>query len=183
MDRTTSTTIVIAVILLAFAGMVIGWRGRQKRQAELPRPDAVPADAGNEILSVGAFYVATTVADQELNRIAVAGLGFRSRASVTVTDRGIVLALDATPAIFIPAAAIRGVDRATYAIDRVVEKGGLVRIAWTLGHARGETASDVDSYLRVEGTVESASLIESVQSLMPLSTETTDQRHQEGERP
>lgn len=181
MDRTTSTTIVIVVILLAFAGMMIGWRARQKRQASLPRPDAVPAEMGNEILSVEAFYVATTVADQELDRIAVAGLGFRSRASVTVTDRGIVLALDATPAIFIPAAAIRGVDRATYAIDRVVEKGGLVRVGWTLGHAGAEAAADVDSYLRVEGATESSALIDSVQSLVALSPGSKDHSHQEGE--
>jgi hypothetical protein len=164
MDRTTSTTIVIAVILLALVGMVIGWRGRQKRQAHLPRPDAVPADTGTDLLSAEAFYVATTMADDELNRVAVAGLGFRARATVTATEAGVILSLAGAPEVFIARAALRAIDRATYTIDRVVEKGGLVRLGWTLGD------TPVDSYLRLTDPADANALIDAVNSLLPTPT-------------
>ena len=160
-DRTTSTTIVIAVILLALAGMVIGWRGRQKRQAHLSRPDAVPADTGRQLVRAEAFYVATTMADDELNRVAVAGLGFRARATVTVTDVGIILSLAGAAEVFIPVTALRTIDRATYTIDRVVESGGLVRLTWSLGE------TPVDSYLRLTDPADATALIEVVQAILP----------------
>jgi hypothetical protein len=164
MDRTVSTTMVILVILLAFAGMYFGWRARQRRQSSLPRPAAVPADAGNELFAADVFYVATTVAGEPLNRIAVAGLGFRARASVAVLERGLVLSLDGEPDAFIPASALRGVERATWTIDRVVETGGLVLIAWTLGTV------DVDSYLRVAEPADPTPLIDAVSNLHRAST-------------
>jgi hypothetical protein len=164
MDRTTSTTIVIAVILLAFLGMYLGWRARQRRQASLPRPASVPPDAGAELFAADVFYVATTVAGEPLNRIAVAGLGFRARASVTVLERGMVLSLDGESDAYIPAADIRDVERATWTIDRVVETGGLVLIAWTLGTA------DVDSYLRVAESEDPTPLVEAVGRLLGAST-------------
>ncbi|MCU1583606.1 MAG: hypothetical protein JWM49_162 [Microbacteriaceae bacterium] len=165
MDRTTSTTIVIIVILLALLGMFLGWRGRQRRQAGLPTPDAVPAELGTGLLALEAFYVATTVADRELDRIAVAGLGYRSRARVTVAERGVVLSLSAVPEIFIPAEAILGADRATFTIDRVVETGGLVRITWLLGD------TGVDSYLRTGDSSESAALIAAVTSIAAVESD------------
>lgn len=169
MDKTTSTTIVILVILLALVGMIVGWRGRKKRQAHIAAPETVPEQTGRELFTVEAFYVSTTVADQELNRIAVAGLGFRSRSTVTVTESGIILALDAVPEVFIPASKLRGVDRATYTIDRVVEKGGLIRVGWTLGE------TDVDSYLRVNEPAESSGLLTAVESIIiPVSATTAD---------
>jgi hypothetical protein len=158
-DRTASTTIIVIVILAALLGMFLGWRARQGRQSGLPTPDAVPTELGTELLALEAFYVATTVADRELDRIAVAGLGYRSRASVTVADRGVVLSLAGVPEIFIPAAAIRGADRATFTIDRVVETGGLVRLTWLLG----DTA--VDSYLRAGDASDSSALIAAVTSI------------------
>ncbi len=160
-DRTTSTTIVILVILLALVGMVIGWRGRQKRQSHLPRPDAVPSDTGAELFSGDAFYVATTLADDELNRVAVSGLGFRARATVTVTEAGVILSIAGTPEVFIARAALRTIDSATYTIDRVVEKGGLVRLSWSLG------ATPVDSYLRLTDPVDATVLINAVNPLLP----------------
>lgn len=160
MDRTTSTTIVIAVILLALVGMVIGWYGRQKRQAHLPRPDAVPAEIGAELFDAEALYVATTLADDELNRVAVAGLGFRARATVTVTEAGVILSLAGAPEAFIGRAALRAIDRATYTIDRVVEKGGLVRLGWSLGE------TPVDSYLRLTDPADATTLIGAVNSLL-----------------
>jgi hypothetical protein len=168
MDRTASTTIVVIVILAALLGMLLGWRARQRRQSGLPTPDAVPAELGTELLTLETFYVATTVADRELERIAVAGLGYRSRASIAVAERGVVLSLAGVPEVFIPAGAIRGADRATFTIDRVVETGGLVRITWLLG----DTA--VDSYLRAGDASDSASLIAAVGSIATVDSDSAN---------
>jgi hypothetical protein len=160
MDRTLSTSIVIAVILLALVGMILGWRARKRRQSSLPRPRAVPADIGTEILTAEAFYVATTVAGEPLNRVAVAGLGFRARASVVVATRGVVLAIAGEPDAYIPLADLRGVERATWTIDRVVEPGGLVLIAWRLGD------TNVDSYFRVAEPADPTPLIEALEGII-----------------
>ncbi|HAM26257.1 MAG TPA: hypothetical protein DCP11_05980 [Microbacteriaceae bacterium] len=160
MDRSVSTTIVIAVIVLALVGMVLGWRGRQKRQSHLPRPLAVPTEVGRELLTADVFYVATTIAGDPLNRIAVAGLGFRGRATVTIAERGVVLGIAGEPEAFIPRESLRGIERATWTIDRVVEPGGLVLIAWTLG------STDVDSYLRVAEPADPTPIIAALERLL-----------------
>ncbi len=159
MDRTASTTIVIAVILLAFVGMYLGWRARGRRQAALPRPAAVPANPGAELLEVEAFYVATTIAGEPLNRVAVSGLGFRGRATVRLVEGGLVLSIAGEPDAFVPVADLRDADRATWTIDRVVESDGLALVAWTLGGVA------VDSYLRLVDPEDTARLIEAVRAL------------------
>ncbi len=71
------------------------------------------------------------------------GLGFRSRAELTVTSAGVALDLTGQPRFFLPSERIVDVGQATVAIDRVVEKDGLVRIAWRI-----EPGTLVDSYIR-----------------------------------
>jgi hypothetical protein len=88
------------------------------------------------------LYVATTRADAPLDRITIAGLGFRARAVVTTAPSGIVLDLAGRGPVFIPKSAIRGVGRATWTIDRVVDSDGLVFVRWVLG------TTEIDSYLR-----------------------------------
>ncbi len=160
MDRTTSTTIVIAVILLALLGMYLGWRARQRRQSSLPEIATVPADAGAVRYSAETFYAATTIAGEPLNRVAVRGLGFRGRATVTVTDLGVILGIAGVPEAFIQISALRRVERATWTIDRVVENGGLVLIAWTLGE------TDIDSYLRLADSADPGPLIDAISGLL-----------------
>lgn len=164
MDRAASTTIIILIILLCLFGMILGWRGRQKRQAHFSLPDAVPADTGAVLARAEAFYVATTLADDELNRVAVRGLGFRARATVTATEAGVILSLAGTPEVFIARSSLRAIDRATFTIDRVVEKGGLVRVCWNLGD------TPVDSYLRFIDPADAKSLIYAVDPLIPTPT-------------
>jgi hypothetical protein len=144
---------IVVVFLLVLLGlMFFGWRARQRRQAGLGQPESVPQEVGLTCGEFDGFYVATTVAGDPLNRIAVRGLGYRSRARITVADAGIVLALRGEPEVFIPTAALREVTRATWTIDRVVEPGGLVLIGWNLGPSDSPTA--VDSYFRLESATE-----------------------------
>lgn len=168
MSRELLMAVVLAVLVLLLVLMVLGWRARQRRQAGLPSADPVPSDLGEVRAVFEALYVSTTVANEPMERITVAGLGYRSRATVTVTSDGIVLALAAVDEVFIPAERIRGVHSARLTIDRVVEQDGLVLIAWILGTPGQEpAATEVDSYLRLD---RSGQLIDAIASIVPTST-------------
>ena len=78
-----------------------------------------------------------------MERLAIRGLAFRSRVDVTVTDAGVALDLTGQPRVFLDTSRIAEVAQATLAIDRVVERDGLVRLAWRL-----DDGTVVDSYLR-----------------------------------
>lgn len=139
-----------AVILLVIVGLLVlmarTWRARGRRQDAAVPPVPVPADLGTARGAWDGLYVATTRADEPLERIVGGDLGFRGRCTVRVYDRGVVLAVSGSPERFLDRAAVRGVDRATWAIDRVVERGGLVRLRWRATGAAD--ATDLDSYFR-----------------------------------
>jgi hypothetical protein len=163
-DRSFLMAIVVAFLLLLLALMLLGWRRRQRSQAGFPRPLGVPDQPGTETLTAPAFYVATTVASEPLNRIAVAGLGYRARATVGITEHGLRMSIPGQSAIYIPAADILAIEKATWAIDRAVEQDGLILIRWALGEP-GTTRSEVDSYLRITDSALAEQFFESVQHL------------------
>lgn len=162
--------LVVAFLLILLALMLLGWRRRQRRQADVPRPLSLPENAPEPTLATEAFYVATTVAGDPLNRIAVAGLGYRARATVEVAEDGLRLAIPGQTTILIPAHGIRSVEKATWTIDRAVEEGGLTMVRWTLGE--GEAAIEVDSYLRIGDPATAAEFFESARHLHAPSSQT-----------
>jgi hypothetical protein len=162
-DNATRTRLLIYV-LIGFAVIIVlaiwGWTARRRRQRNIPATKPLPADVGKLVGEFEGFYVSTTLDGQPLNRVAVRGLGFRARATIAVTETGVVLDLPGNT-VFIPRADIREVTRSNYTIDRVVEPGGLVLLAWTLGDTK------LDSYLRVEQTTE---LVAAISTLVPTAT-------------
>ncbi|WP_309708068.1 hypothetical protein [Pseudolysinimonas sp.] len=158
MDRVTPTVVILGIVLLVFVGLALGWRARRSRQAALPALEVPPATLGAPLAVDDGFYVATTHAEAPTDRIAVRGLGFRARAGVAVHPEGVVLSIAGRPDVFIPTSAIVGVGRATWTIDRVVGKDGLVFVRWTYG------GTDVDTNLRV---AEPASLVAALQTIAP----------------
>jgi hypothetical protein len=150
--------VVVVILALVFTGMALGWRARRRRQAGIPAPATPPADLGAVALRDDLFYVATTPADAPLERITVHGLGFRSRAAVTVASAGIRLDIAGEPPAFIPAPDLRGAGRATWTIDRAVGGAGLVFVRWRLGDA------EVDSYLRPD---DPAALVAAIERVIP----------------
>jgi hypothetical protein len=89
----------------------------------------------------------------------VHGLGFRGRAIVSVHAEGVRLEIAGEPAVLIRASSLRGVDRATWTIDRVVERDGLVLVGWRLGDV------DLDTYLRI--TDDPAPVVAAIRPLVP----------------
>ena len=155
-------TIAIAVAILA--GMVWGWRRRARRDAGLVAP--VRAAEGGATAEFSGLYVATTRHDEPLDRIAVRPLGFRARARVTVTDRGVALDLAGEQTVFLRRDELVGAGRATWTIDRVVEQDGLVLIAW-----RAADGTICDSYVRLQGGDPDA-LVAAIEDLRAPSTPT-----------
>ena len=143
MERLLPAAIIAAVLLLLLALMLLGWRRRVRSQAGLPRPASPPVSLQETLWRGEGLYVATTRGGDQFDRIAVHGLGFRARCAVAVHPEGIVLSLRGSDAVFIPRESLRGTGRATWAIDRVVEPGGLVVLDWELDGLR------LDSYLRL----------------------------------
>lgn len=181
MDRTVSTIVIVALILLLVGLMALGWRRRAGRQRDIGVPQPVPTTIGEASIRVPVLYVATTRADAPLDRVAVHGLGFRARGEISVHPEGVVLALDGREPLLMPRADVRGAGRATWTIDRVVEEGGLVLLAWRLGTA------DVDTYLRVTDAREGEAVRELLAALValapgiphdaPTATPPTEERH------
>jgi hypothetical protein len=142
-DKFFLASLVVAFMVLVLALMGLGWYLRRRRQRDIPATAAVPAELG-ETTSYQGFYVSTSKAENPLERIAVRGLGFRARTSVIVSPLGVVIPIRGQADVFIPTADIRGMDRATWTIDRGVEPDGLSVLDWTLGD------TNVASYFRLE---------------------------------
>jgi hypothetical protein len=163
-SQTEWLTVASVVIPLVVVGvlMVLGWRALRRRQGDVAGLAPVPSDPGATLLTEDLLYVATTRADQPLQRIAVKGLGFRARAVLTVSTGGIQLDLAGERSGFIPATGLQGVGRATWAIDRAVSNDGLVFVRWQDGPAA------LDSYVR---SADPAALVESIEKLIPTRSE------------
>ncbi|MGZ8805039.1 MAG: PH-like domain-containing protein [Microbacterium sp.] len=143
MTREAALAVMIAVAVAVLGLLVFAWWRRTRRDAGLAAPvGEAPSDAATVAVH-DALYVATTRHGDPLERLAIRGLGFRSRADVTVTSAGVAIDLTGQPRLFLPTDRIVGVAQATVAIDRVVERDGLVRISW-----RVDADTVVDSYLR-----------------------------------
>jgi hypothetical protein len=163
--RDIAIAITIAVALLVLLTMLLAWRRRLRRDSALSAPLGVPEHAEvarrDEVL-----YVSTTRHEQPLERVTVSPLEYRARGELAVTDRGVALCLDGAPTVFLASSRLVAVDRATVTIDRVVEPGGLIRIAW---NADDETI--VDSYLRL-ASGDPRTLISDLQRLVPAAPDT-----------
>jgi hypothetical protein len=163
-DKVLPTLVVIAVLLLAFLAMYAGWRRRNRRdvtagggyEAPVSQPQAaVLAEAET-------FYVASTRGGNHLERLALPGLKFRGRARLTVTNDGVTIAIHGEQPVFVPKSAVTAIGAATTAIDRAVEKDGLLRLSWTT--SGGVSA---DSFLRVVDPADRAPVIGAIESLLP----------------
>ena len=162
MDRQGLAAIVIGALVVFLALIALGWRSRKGRQRSIAAPQRVPAVLGVVAGTFPGFYVATTLANDRFNRVAVHGLGFRAKTEVVVAEAGVVVPIAGQPDTFIPAGDITSVERATWTIDRVVEPDGLAMIAWNLGD------TPVESYFRAD---DNAALLAALVALAPTTTE------------
>ncbi|MCP2636933.1 hypothetical protein K0817_010225 [Microbacterium sp. HD4P20] len=134
--------IVLVAVLLVSAGAWAWWRRTRRDAQPLVLAGNLPVGARVRA-TFDVLYVATTRHDAPLERIAAPGMAFRSRATVTVADEGVAVAMTGQEPFVLRPDRIVDVGQSTVAIDRVVEAGGLTRLSW-----RTELGSTVDSYFR-----------------------------------
>jgi hypothetical protein len=158
-DQAVPTLIVGALVLLALIGMVVGWRARRRRQSDLDAVLPVPDQLSPSRLEREVLYVATTLAEAPLERVAVGGLGVRGKATVSVHAEGVVLAIRGAAPAWLPAEHLTSAGLGTFAIDRVVERDGLVVITWQLADR------SVDSYLRAATASDKTALVDAVNGI------------------
>ena len=143
MTQQAAIAIMIAAALVLIALGVWAWLRRGRRDSGLAAPvGELPAGAST-FATFPVLYVATTRHDEPLERLAIRGLAYRSRGDLTVTDAGVALDLTGQPRVFVSADRLVTASQATVTIDRVVERDGLVLIAWRL-----DDGTIVDTYLR-----------------------------------
>jgi hypothetical protein len=148
MTREAALIVTIAFALVLIGVLAWAWWRRTRRDSGLAAPvGEAPADAAT-LFTHEALYVATTRHGEPLERLAIRGLGFRSRADLTVTSAGVALDLTGQPRFFLATERIVEVAQATVAIDRVVERDGLVRISWRVDADGTHSGTVVDSYIR-----------------------------------
>lgn len=164
MSREAAIVTMIGIGVLMLAAMAWGWKRRSRRDAGLTAPAGEPT--GDVIGEFHGLYVATTEHEAPLNRLAIRHLAFRSRVTITVTTAGVALSMPGEPNIFINKSTLVGVGRATWTIDRVVEKDGLIFVSW---HVNDSTIAD--SYLRLQAENPSA-LLAALERVLPTPTAT-----------
>lgn len=131
--------VLLTVGTLLFAGvfyalMLKGWRGRQRRQGDLPPPPAPPADPGRVLVgAVPGLFVGTTSQGDWLDRIAVHALSDRASGWLTVTDAGVAVEREGLPDLFLPYADLLDAAPGDALAGKVVGRDGLLVLTWRLG--------------------------------------------------
>ncbi|MDZ8172731.1 PH-like domain-containing protein [Microbacterium xanthum] len=143
MSREAALMVVMAVAVALLVLAAIGWWRRSRRDRGLVPPVGRIPEGALERDRFRVLYVATTRADEPLERLAIRGMGFRAAAELIITERGVALHLAGEQPLFFSRPRLVAVDQSTVAIDRVVERDGLVRLIWRISD---DTV--VDTYLR-----------------------------------
>ena len=142
MTREAALFIMVALLAVALLLMWRGWRRRTGRYSHLPELlDATALQTG-PTASFSVFYVATTEANQPLERVVRRPLGYRAKIDLGVSAEGIWLDIPGEGSFHIPRSLTFGLGQATWTIDRVVDPDQLVFVRWRWGDLA------VDSYFR-----------------------------------
>ncbi|WGH86817.1 hypothetical protein QDX23_03280 [Auritidibacter ignavus] len=139
-ESDTGAYLVIILLTLGLIGLVVlglwfGWRARRRRQVNIPAPLPVPDRllATEPLAQAQGMYVSTVRGEDWLDRVAVHGLGIRTRAQCEVHPLGVVLLLEGSPNFVIPFRDITQISTSSGMVGKFVEKDGLITIGWNLG--------------------------------------------------
>ena len=165
-DRVLLTLATLAFASVGYLLMLKGWRGRQRRQGDLPSPPPVPADPGPVLVgAVSGLFIGTTSQQSWLDRIAVHGLSDRSAGWLTVHDSGVVIEREGVADLYLPFASLVAAGTADAIAGRMVGRDGLLALTWRLGGSTlvsGFRADDHGTYPR---------LVDAVRAHLPLEAQ------------
>jgi hypothetical protein len=157
-SRLVLTLIVLALIALLVALMWWGFRGRRRRQADLPAFPEVPAGLlervrdgkAEPLLPPSTGVYASTVTDQSWqDRVAVGDVGFRADATAHLLTEGLLFDRGGATPVWIPAASVRAARTEAGIAGKVMGRDGLLVVRWAIGEHEFDTgfrADDKDDY-------------------------------------
>lgn len=152
-----SAGIFILLLLLA----IRSWRHRVANQsASISEPLEALEFFGEPIASAKALYVATTYALNHLERIAAYGLGSRGKAQVFIFTEGILLVRNGERPLAIDKSSIQSISVGQTAIDKAVEKNGLIQIDWM------QDSTALTTHLRLLDSADRGAVISSISSII-----------------
>ncbi len=153
----TLGTLVVAGLLYLL--MLKGWRGRQRRQGDLPPPPTVPDRPGDVVVgAVPGLFVGTTYEGRWLDRVAVHHLSDRSAGWITVRDAGVHVEREGVPDLWLPWDVLRAAQTGDALAGKYVGRDGLLVLTWQLGASRvvsGFRADDHAQHTRLAHAVSS----------------------------
>jgi len=125
--------VLVVVIAVVIQLMMLGWRRRAQRQAELigDLPD-VPVDVGTATITTRGLYCGCTMAPVWDERITAGDLGYRSKAVLTRYPGGILLERIRALPIWIPRESITAIRMERGIAGKVVARIGILAIRWGL---------------------------------------------------
>ena len=159
-----------ALLILVLGLFALGWRGRRRRQQDIPRPRALPAELEEPTFQALGQYVVTTSAGDWLDRVALYGLGVKSNATAAVFPEGVLFARSGAEDLWIPRGDLIGVRLERGMAGKFVEKDGLVTVTWQLGLKR------VDTGFRTRAADEKTPLVNAITKLLPASATPSEEQ-------
>jgi hypothetical protein len=130
------------LVLLAYAGMLRGWRRRGRRHDLAP---LVPlGEPGPALLQAEGRYFGTTAAGDWLDRVVARGLGTRSPARLVLTPAGLDVHRPGGD-FRIPVGGLEDARHDQGIAGKVVPPHGLLVVTWRHGDHRLDTGFRLDS--------------------------------------
>lgn len=125
--------VLVVVIAVLIQLMVLGWRRRAQRQAELfgSLPE-MPAEVGAATSTIRGVYVGCTLSPAWNDRVTVGDLGYRSKAVLTRYPEGILLERSHANPLWIPQDSVTAVRTERGMVGRVGARNGILAIRWRL---------------------------------------------------
>ena len=148
--------VLVVVIAAVIQLMMLGWRRRAQRQAELigNLPD-VPDEVGTAITNLRGLYVGSTLSPAWNDRVTAGDLGYRSKAVLTRYPEGILLERIRANPVWIPQESITAVRTERGVAGKVAARNGILAIRWRLPSGveidtgfRAGNRSDYDGWVR-----------------------------------
>ena len=166
MDKVIGGSIAIALIVGALLLMTFAWRARSRRASLIGHWPLLESDS---VLSFEVFYVATTHHDRPLERVALRGFGYRSFAQIHIHRDGLALALTSGDTLVMPSTSLRRIHTERVAIDKAVERDGLVAFDW-LSRDIGSGSIELTTFVRLRDAAQQKELIAVSSALVPTTT-------------
>lgn len=129
MNRGQFAAIVIAIVIVVFIAMWLGWRARARRDSGVLASAVAPA---GDLLSsfTNVLYVSTTPVGEPLTRVAAPGLRYRGQAEIAVYTDGVTVEVAGEDPTYFSASQLRGSGVAGRRVGKAVENEGLALMRW-----------------------------------------------------